>query len=86
MALQSISVHDRIEFGGKRILFVDDLLHLPPLVLNPSRPAAYRLITCLLYWLLIQTLQLQQPMKVPDPARVGSFFSIAKGNIHDIQD
>jgi hypothetical protein len=68
MTIQSISVHDRIEFGGERILFVDDLLQLPPLVLNFSMPIAYRLITCLLYWLSIQKMQLQQPMRAPNPA------------------
>jgi superfamily I DNA and/or RNA helicase len=33
VALQSISGHERIEFGGKRILFVGDMLQLPPLFL-----------------------------------------------------
>jgi hypothetical protein len=31
LALQSISIYEKIQFGGKRILFVGDLLQLPPL-------------------------------------------------------
>jgi hypothetical protein len=31
MILQSLSGYERIQFGGKRILFVGDLLQLPPL-------------------------------------------------------
>jgi ATP-dependent exoDNAse (exonuclease V) alpha subunit len=44
MTLQPISDHDRIEFGGKRILFAGDLLQLPHVVPNFSMPILYRLI------------------------------------------
>jgi hypothetical protein len=45
LTLQSISGYERIRFGGKRILFVGDLLQLPPIVPDFSMPVAYRLIT-----------------------------------------
>jgi hypothetical protein len=41
MTLQSISVQDRMEFGGKMMLFVIDLLELPPVVQYFSMPVAY---------------------------------------------
>jgi hypothetical protein len=44
MFLQSISVQDRGEFGGKRILFVGDLLQLPSVVSNFSVPVIHRLV------------------------------------------
>jgi hypothetical protein len=49
MTIQDIYDHDRIELGGKRILFVGDLLQLPPVVPNFSMPVLYRLITRLPY-------------------------------------
>jgi hypothetical protein len=53
LTLQSISEYERIQFGGKRIPFVGNMLQLPPIVPDFSMPVAYRLITCLLYWSLI---------------------------------
>jgi hypothetical protein len=61
MTLQSISANNRIEFGGKQILFVGDLLQLPPIVPNFSMPVAYRLITHLPYWPSIRKFRLQLP-------------------------
>jgi hypothetical protein len=42
LTLQSISGYERIEFGGKRILFVGDLLQLPLIVPDFSIPVADR--------------------------------------------
>jgi hypothetical protein len=50
LTLQSISGYERIQFGGKRILFVVDLLQLPSIVSDFSMPVAYRFITRLPYW------------------------------------
>jgi hypothetical protein len=53
MTLRSISDQDKIEFGGKPILFVGDLLRLPPVVSNFSMSVVYRLITRLSYWPIV---------------------------------
>jgi hypothetical protein len=58
MTLQSISIHDRIEFGGTWFLFVGDLLQLPSVVPSFSMPVAYRLIPRLPYCPSIQKFQL----------------------------
>jgi hypothetical protein len=86
MTLQSISDHDRIEFGGKRILFVGDLLQLPPVVPNFSMPVLYRLIARLLYWRSIQKFQLRQPLRHPDPVWADFLHSVAHGQTQNIQD
>jgi hypothetical protein len=70
MTLQSISVHDRVEFGGKMILFVGDLRQFPPVIPNFS----------------IRKFQLQQPMRAPDAAWTDFLLSIAKDQTHEIQD
>jgi hypothetical protein len=49
MTLQSIFDGDCIEFGRKQVLFVGDLLQLPPVVADMSMPGIYRLITRLPY-------------------------------------
>jgi hypothetical protein len=68
LTLQSISGYDIIQFGGKRILFVGDLLQLSPIVPDFSMPVAYRPITRLPYWSSIRKFQIQRPMKAPDPS------------------
>jgi hypothetical protein len=68
LTLQSIYRYERIQFGGKLILFVGDLLQLPPIVPDLSMPVAYRLITRLPYWSSIRKFQIQQPMRAPDPS------------------
>jgi hypothetical protein len=86
MTLQSISDEERIEFGGRRILFVGDLLQLPPVVSDFSMPVVYRLITRLSYWPLIRKFQLKQPMRAPDPLWAGFLSSISKGKTQDLDD
>jgi hypothetical protein len=49
LTLQSISGYERIQFGGKRILFVGNPLQLLPIVPDFSMPVAYRLIVRLPY-------------------------------------
>jgi ATP-dependent exoDNAse (exonuclease V) alpha subunit len=49
ITLQSISGEESGEFGGKQILFVGDLLQLPPVVADYSIPVISRLITRLPY-------------------------------------
>jgi hypothetical protein len=68
VALQSISVHDRMQFGGKTILFTDDLRQLLPVVPNFSAPVVYRLRISLPYWSPIRKIQFQQPVRAADPA------------------
>jgi hypothetical protein len=68
LALQSTYGYERIQFGGKRILFVGDLLQLPSIVPDFSMPVAYRLITRLPYWSSIRKIQTQQPMRASDPS------------------
>jgi hypothetical protein len=78
MALRSISDQDKIEFGGKYILFVSDLLQLPPVVSNLSLPVVSRLIMCLSYWPIVRKFQLQRPMLAPDPLIVAIFQNVSK--------
>jgi hypothetical protein len=84
LTLQSISGDERIQFGGKRILFVGDLLQLPSIVPDFSMPVAYRLITRLPYWSSIRKFQVQQPMRAPDPARATFLLSVVKGKTNEI--
>jgi DNA polymerase III delta prime subunit len=86
MTLQSISVQDQMPFGGKMILFVGDLLQLPPVVRNFSMPVVYRLITRLPCWPLIRKFQLEQPMRSPDASWTDFLRTIAKGQTHEIRD
>jgi hypothetical protein len=86
LTLQSISDQDGVEFGGKRILFVGDLLQLPPVVANFSMPVVYRLITRLSYWPSIHKFQLRTPMRAPNEFWAAFLLSTAKGQTHEIQD
>jgi hypothetical protein len=49
VTLQSTSGDGQLEFEGKHILFVGDLLQVPPVVSNLSMPVLYPLITRLRY-------------------------------------
>jgi hypothetical protein len=86
--LQSISGKDKEElvFGGKQILFVGDLLQLPPVVADFSIPVTYRLITRLPYWPRIKKLQLRNPMRAPDSQWAEFLLSIAKGENHSVNN
>jgi hypothetical protein len=86
MTLQSISVQDRMEFGGKMILFVGDLLQLPLVVRNFSMPVVYRLITRLPCWPLIRKFQLQQLMRSPDALWTDFLRTTARGQTREIRD
>jgi hypothetical protein len=86
LTLQSISGYERIQFGGKRILFVGDLLQLRPIVPDFSIPVVYRLITRLPYWGSFRKFQIQQPMGAPDPSWATFLLSVAKGKINEIED
>jgi hypothetical protein len=54
------------QFGGNQILFVGDLLQLPPVVRNFAMPVVHRLITHLSYWPEIRKFLLKRPMRAPD--------------------
>ena len=86
MTLQSISVEDQMEFGGKMILFVGDLLQLPHVVQNFSMPVVSRLITRLPYWLLIRKFQLKQPMRSPHGSWTDFLRSIAQGRTSEVRE
>jgi hypothetical protein len=86
MTLQSISVQDQMPFGGKMILFVGDLLQLPPVVHNFATPVVYRLITRLLYWSLIRKFQLKQPMRSPDAWWTDFLRSVAQGQTSEVRE
>jgi hypothetical protein len=79
LTIQSISGYERIQFGGKLIFFVGNLLQLPPIVPDFSMPVAYRLITCLPYWNSIRKFQIRQPMRAPNPLWATFLLSVAKG-------
>jgi hypothetical protein len=84
MTLRSISIEDQMEFGGKMILFVGDLLQLPPVVPNFSMPVVYRLITRLPYWSTIRKFQLQEPMRATDREWTSFLRAIATGQTQNI--
>jgi hypothetical protein len=79
LTLQSISVQAKIEFGGKRILFVGDLLQLPPVAQNLSIHVVHRLITRLSCWPSIRKFELHRLIRAPDPGWAAFSLSIAKG-------
>jgi hypothetical protein len=86
LTLQSISGCERIQFGGKRILFVGDLIQLPPIVPDLSMPVPYRLITYLPYWSSIRKSQIQQLMRAPDPSWATFLLSVTNSKTNEIQD
>jgi hypothetical protein len=86
LTLQSICGYERIQFDEKQILFVRDLLQLPPIVPDFSMPVAYRLITLLPYWSSIRKFQIQQPMRAPDPSWATFLLSVTEGKTNEIQD
>jgi hypothetical protein len=86
LTLQSISVHSTRPFGGKALLFVGDLLPLPPVVKNFSMPLVCRLITHSTYWRLMKKFQLDQPRRTENSEWAEFLLSIAKGNTGDIQN
>ena len=51
------------DFGGKKILFVGDLLQLPPVVPNSNCPVANRLIVKMDCWRNIKKFALTKPMR-----------------------
>jgi hypothetical protein len=67
VTLRSTSGNDQLEFEEKHILFVRDLLLLPPVVSNLSILVLYPLITRLRYWPSIRKSQFQKPMRAPNP-------------------
>ena len=50
-------------FGGKKILFVGDLLQLPPVIPNSNCPVANRLIVTIDCWKNIEKFALTEPMR-----------------------
>jgi hypothetical protein len=86
LTLQSISEYERIQFGGKRILLVGDLLQLSPIVPDFSMPVTYRLRTRFPYWRSILKFQIQQPMRAPDPSWATFLLSEVEGKTNEIQD
>jgi hypothetical protein len=86
VTLRSTSGDDQLEVEDKHILFVGDLLQLPPVVSNLSMLVLYALITRLRYWPSIRKSQLQKPMRAPNPMWVDLLISVSSGQTHDIQD
>jgi hypothetical protein len=86
VTLQSISGDDQLEFEGKHIMFVGDVLQLPPDVSNLSMPVLYPLITRLRYWPSIRQFQLQKPIRAPNLFWVDFSSSVSSVQTHDIQD
>jgi hypothetical protein len=83
LTLRSISDRTEVDFGGKRILFVGDLLQLPPVVKGFSTPVPQRLITRLSCWSSIRKLRLTVPVKTPDRSWADFLMCVAVGRTHD---
>jgi hypothetical protein len=80
VTLRSTSGDDSLKFEEKHILFVSDLLQLPPVVSNLSMLVLYPLITRLRYWPSIRKSQFQKPMRAPDPLSVDILSSVSRGD------
>jgi hypothetical protein len=64
------------------VLFVGDLLQLPPVVKDFAIPVRQRLITNLAYWPSITKFRLERPMRAPDPPEWADLLlAIAKGRL-----
>jgi hypothetical protein len=85
VTLWSTSGDDQLEFEEKHILFVGDLLQLPPVVSNLSTLVLYPLVTRLCDWPSIRKSQLKKPMRAPNPLWV-DFWARFQVETHDIQD
>jgi hypothetical protein len=76
----------RIDFGGKKLLFVGDFLQLPPVIANSHMPVVQRLITRLPCWGSIHKLRLERPMRAPDPEWTRLLSHVARGERDHLPD
>jgi hypothetical protein len=74
----------REDFGAKKILFVGDLLQLPPVVRNSSVPVVYRLITRMPCWHSMRKFRLERPMRCPDPNWAAFISQVSRGESEDL--
>jgi hypothetical protein len=77
--LLSITGLQGLDFAGRSILFVGDLLQLPPVMKTFGMPVVRRLITQLPYWPAIINFRLERPMRAPQPSWADFVLLVAKG-------
>jgi hypothetical protein len=67
------------KFSGRKILFVDDILRLPPMVPNSAMPVVQRLIPRLAWWPTGNEYRLERPMRASDPTWNEFMLRVTKG-------
>jgi hypothetical protein len=83
LPLRSISDQGEAPFSGKKILFVGDLLQLPPVIQGFSIPVLHRLITRLPCWHSIKKFRLKTPLRTPDPKWATFLACVAVGRFDE---
>jgi hypothetical protein len=76
----------RLDFGGKEIFFMGDLLQLPLVIAGPYLPVVDRLITRLQCWYLIRKCRLEWPMRSPDAHWNQFLLALARGQRDGLPD
>jgi hypothetical protein len=72
-------------FGGKKILFVGDLLQPPPVVPNFGMPVAQRSAAKSRWWGQVQEFRLSRPMRAPHPGWNAFLFNVAHGTAGELR-
>jgi hypothetical protein len=85
MTLQRIADNE-LEFGGRMIPFVGDLLQLPPVVPNFGMPVGQRLITRLPCWPIMRKFRLERSMRCLIDRWNAFIGHIAKGESDELPD
>jgi hypothetical protein len=66
-------------FGGIQVLFVGDLLQLPPVVPNFGMPVGQRLITRARWWSQVKKCRIERPMRSRDGRWNAFLLEVARG-------
>jgi hypothetical protein len=81
LTLKSISDDSTSDFGGMKILFVGDLLQLPPVIQGFSSPMVNRLIVRISCWHAVQKFCLWTPIRTPDLPWARFLLFVARGEM-----
>ena len=76
---QNIDYNSIEPFGGKCILFIGDLLQLPPVIPNSSSSVSQKLITKCSWWNQVKLYGLSQPVRCIDIKWTNFLYEVANG-------